>query len=288
MRWFAGKKKLLNFLLPLTVALVFFSLSSQSAKRATWYESALLNLLAPFEAVVTHVSNFASSVWSGYVGLIGVEKENQQLKQANAKLEGQLSGEEEIRQENERLRDLLNYKSTVPYQTVVARVIANDPRSEFKSFTINKGFKDGVNVLMPVIGPKGLVGRVGLISSHIAQVLLITDPNSAVDVVIQRSRARGLLVGTARRTELRAGSAFLSRLEYLRRVSDVQEGDIVVTSGFDQIYPPGIPVGTLHDVVSSRYGVFQEADVVPFEDFPSTQEVLVLLKQADLSAGEGS
>ncbi len=288
MSWFAGKKKLLNFLIPLIVALVFFSLASQKASRARWYESALLNLLTPFEVVVTNISELGGSVWNGYISLVGVEKENQQLKQVNARLEGLLTNAQETRQENERLRELLSYKETLPYETVVARVIANDPRSEFKSFTINKGLKDGVDVLMPVIGPRGLVGRVGLASSHIAQVLLITDPNSSVDVIIQRSRARGLLVGTARRTELRGGSAFISRLEYLRRVSDVQEGDVVVTSGFDQIYPPGIAIGTLHDVVSSRYGVFQEADVVPFEDFQSTQEVLVLLKQADPNAGEGS
>lgn len=288
MGWFAGKKKVLNFLLPLVVALVFFSLSSQTANRATWYESALLNLLAPFEKVVTHVSDFFGSIWNGYIALVGAQEQNEELKKVNAAFEGKLIQAEEIKQENERLRELLNYKASVPYKTVVARIIANDPRSEFKSITIDKGKEDGIGVLMPVIGPKGLVGRIGLISSNTAQVLLVTDPNSAVDVVIQRSRARGLLVGTARKTELKAGSAFLSRLEYLRRVSDVVEGDVVVTSGFDQIYPPGIPVGTLHDVVSSRYGVFQEADVVPFEDFASSQEVIVLLKQTDLTAGEGS
>ena len=287
MSWFSGKKKVLNFLLPLAVALIFFSLSTQSARRATWYESAFLNLLSPFESVVTWVSDAVGSVWNGYVALIGVEKENLKLKKTNAELEGLFLRMEEIRQENDRLRELLNYKNALPYKTVVSRVIANDPRAEFRNITINKGFRDGVDVLMPVIGPKGLVGRVGLVSSGTSQVLLITDPNSAVDVVIQRSRARGLLVGTARRTELKSGSIFLSRLEYLRRVSDVAEGDIVVTSGFDNIYPPGIPVGTLHDVVSSRYGVFQEADVVPFEDFQSTQEVLVLLKRADTGAGEG-
>ncbi len=288
MSWFTGKKKVLNFLIPVLVALIFFSLSTHTARRAAWYESALLNLLTPFDTVVAVISGFTGSVWSGYVGLVGTEKENKRLKAVNAALEGRLNVAEEIRQENERLRSLLDYKNSVPYGTVLAKVIANDPRSEFRSVTIDKGYKDGVDVLMPVIGPKGLVGRVGLVSSRTAQVLLITDPNSAVDVVIQRSRARGLLVGAARKTEIKAGSIFLTRLEYLRRVSDVKEDDVVVTSGFDQIYPAGIPIGTLHDVISSRYGVFQEADVVPFEDFVSTQEVIVLLKNPDLAAGEGS
>ena len=277
MSWFAGKKKILNFLLPLILALVFFSLSSQTARRARWYESALLNLLTPFELVVTSISNAVASVWDGYVVLIGVAQDNERLRRTNATLEGQLVRTEEMRQENERLRSLLAYKEAMSYPTVVAEVIANDPRSEFKSVTINKGIRDGVDTLMPVIGPKGLVGRIGRVFSRTAQVLLITDPNSAVDVFIERSRARAVLVGAARRTQLRAGY-YLSRLEYLTRVSDVKEGDVVVTSGFDQIYPAGIPVGSLHDVIASRYGVFQEADVVPFEDFPEVTEVLVLLK----------
>lgn len=287
MTWFSGKKKILNFFLPLIVALIFFSLSSQTARRARWYESAILNLLRPFEWVATSVTHGIGSVWYGYINLIGVADENERLQKVNAELQGSLTGTEEIRQENERLRALLGYKESMPYPTMVAKVIANDPRAEFKSVIINKGTAEGIDVLMPVIGPKGLVGRVGRVFNHSAQVLLITDPNNAVDVFVQRSRARALLMGTSRRAEMRAG-AYLSRLEYLRRVSDVNEGDIIVTSGFDQIYPPGIPVGTLHNVISSRYGVFQEADVVPFEDFPELSEVIVLLMPANRGSGEGA
>jgi len=286
MSWFSGKKKFLNFFLPLLLALIFFSLSSQTARRARWYESALLNLLKPFQWTVTSVTDTAVSIWNDYIALVGTAEENKSLKEINARLEGRIVQTEEVRQENERLRSLLEYKKSVPYPTMVAQVIANDPRSEFKSITIDKGYKDGIDILMPVIGPKGLVGRISRVFAHATQVLLITDPNSAVDVFVQRSRARALLVGTLRRAELRAGT-YLSRLEYLRRVSDVEEGDVIVTSGFDQVYPPGIPVGTLHNVISSRYGVFQEADVVPFEDYPEVKEVLVLMMPVNRAVGEG-
>ncbi len=242
-----------------------------------WYESALLNIISPLQWVTTSTLNFVCSIWNKYIWLTDVSDENKRLRSENAQLKNRLIAMEEIKRENERLRLLLNYKETMPYATVVGRVIANDPRAEFKSITIDKGLKDGLQVLMPVIGPNGLVGKIGRLSSHWAQVLLITDPNSAVDVMVQRSRARAILVGTAKRTELKGGY-YISRLEYLKRVSDIEENDVVVTSGFDQIYPPGIPVGTVHDVVGSNYGVFKSADVIPFEDFAQLDEVIVLLK----------
>lgn len=286
MSWFSGRRRILNFIIPIILALIFFSLTTQRARRATWYESALLNIISPLQYVVTSSIEFVSSIWNHYFVLVGVSQENKELKLKTAALAGKLMRLDEIKQENERLRSLLNYKKMMPYSSVVARVIANDPRAEFKSVIIDLGWKDGLKVLMPVIGPKGLVGKVGKVSANTAQVLLITDPNSAVDVVVQRSRARALLIGKARRTELKAGN-YISRLEYLRRVSDIRDDDVVVTSGFDQVYPPGIPVGTVHNIVGSSYGVFKRADVVPFEDFAELEEVLILKKPTE-SIEEGS
>jgi rod shape-determining protein MreC len=186
---------------------------------------------------------------------------------------------EEALQENARLAALLDYRKSFERTTVVARVIANDPRAEFKSITIDRGSADGIPLLAPVVGPRGLVGKVGTVGSHEARVLLINDPNSAVDAFVQRSRVRGLIVGSAWRTELKAGY-YLTRLEYLKRTSDIQEGDIVVTSGFDRVFPPGIPIGTVHDISASRYGVFSEASVVPFENLAELTEVMVVLPSA--------
>jgi len=117
---------------------------------------------------------------------------------------------------------------------------------------------------------------VGTVDSNTSRVLLIIDPNSAVDVMVQRSRARGIVVGTAWKTELKPGF-YLARLEYIRRVSDIRDDDVVVTSGFDRIFPPGIPIGTIKDISTSRYGVFTDANVVPFENMAELQEVLVVV-----------
>jgi rod shape-determining protein MreC len=273
------KKNRLRLLIPILLVLLFFSLIPQTQKRAPWYEQMLANLVSPVQCVFTSLSQGVHSVWDGYFSLVGAKGENTKLLAENARIKGELVRVEEIQRENERLRGLLGYKESFDVRSVSARVIANDPRAEFKSLMIDRGQEDGIALYMPVVGPRGLVGRVGRVSEDTALVLLLNDPNCAVDAMIQRSRARGLLVGAVARTKLKSGQ-YLTRLEYLRRVSDVRDGDVVVTSGLDQVFPPGLPIGTVHDIARSKSGIFKEAEVVPFENFAELQEIMVLLYKA--------
>ena len=270
------KKSKLRLLLPVILILLFLSLMPRAQKRMMWYEQMLSNIVAPFQWVFSSAGDGLTGIWNGYISLVGTSKENKELKKENALLKGKLTSMEEIKSENERLRGLMNYRDVFGMESVVTRVVANDPRAEFKSVMINKGAKDGIKLYMPVVGPKGLVGRIGRVTNGSAQVLLLNDPNSAVDAMVQRSRARGLLIGASSRTKLKTGN-FLTRLEYLRRVSDIQDDDVIVTSGLDGVFPPGLPVGTVHGIRKSQDGIFKEAEVVPFENFQELQEVMVLL-----------
>lgn len=265
-----------RLLIPLALIVLFLALIPQTPRRAPWYEQIFANLLAPIQWTFTRLGGTIYSVWDGYISLVGTKAENEKLIGENAELKAQLTKLDEVKSENERLRSLLGYSESFSTPTLTARVVANDPRAEFKSLIIDRGKSDGVKVFMPVVGPSGVVGRVGRVYGNTSQVLLLNDPNSAVDVMVQRSRARGLLVGAISHTKLKSGF-YLTRMEYLRSASDVKEGDVVVTSGLDRVFPPGLPVGTAHDIKNSRYGVFQEAEVVPFENFQEVQEVLVLL-----------
>jgi rod shape-determining protein MreC len=264
--------------IPLALIVIFLALIPQTPRRAPWYEQLFANVLAPIQWTFTKFGGGIYSMWDGYISLVGTKKENKKLAEENAKLNAGLIELEEVKKENERLKSLLNYSETFTAPTVTARVVANDPRAEFKSLIIDRGKSDGVKVPMPVMGPQGVVGRVGRVYHNTSQVLLLNDPNSAADVIVQRSRARGVLVGAISHTELKSGF-YLTRMEYLRGTSDVKEGDVVVTSGLDQVFPAGLPIGTAHDIKNSRYGVFQEAEVVPFENFQELQEVVVLKYQ---------
>lgn len=270
------KKSKLRLLLPVVLILLFLSLMPRAQKRMMWYEQMLSNIVAPFQWVSSSIGDGITGIWDGYISLVGTKRENRELKTENARLKGKLARMEEVKGENERLRNLMGYRDVFGMETVVTRVVASDPRAEFKSVMIDKGRSDGIKLYMPVVGPKGLIGRIGRVTNGSAQVLLLNDPNSAVDAMVQRSRARGLLVGASARTKLKTGY-FLTRLEYLRRVSDIHDNDVIVTSGLDGVFPPGLPVGTVHQITKSQDGIFKEAEVVPFENFQELQEVMVLL-----------
>lgn len=184
---------------------------------------------------------------------------------------------EEMAGELKRLRSLLDLKQREWPGTIAARVIAMDPRAEFRSLRIDKGSNDGVVADMPVIAIDGLVGKVGPVFKGESIILLIADPASHVDVVVQRSRVRGLLIGASfgMRSKLQPGF-LMTRLEYVAGESDVQNADIVVTSGFDRLFPKGILVGEVEGIKENKYGIFLKARVIPAVDFSKLEEVLVL------------
>lgn len=266
-----------RIIIPLLLALFYFSLLPEGSRRAPWYQEIFFNALIPFEWTLNHISGGIKGVWNKYIFLVNLKEENEQLKKENASLKSEILITEGIKKENERLLGLLSHKENIKIPTLSARVIINDPTSEFKSLTIDKGSDERVDILMPVIGPSGLVGRTERVFYNYSQILLLTDPNSAVDVQVQRSGARALLVGLVKRTELRPVQ-YLTNLEYLENRSDVETGDIIITSGFDGIFPHGLPVGRVGKITMSAGAVFKSAEVIPLEDFGVLSEVLVLLK----------
>jgi rod shape-determining protein MreC len=146
-------------------------------------------------------------------------------------------------------------------------VVGRDPSPWFKTLIINKGYLDGVTKASPVVVPEGIVGLVVAITAHYAKVLLIIDQNSAVDAKVQATRARGIVKGdpTGR------GS-----FNYVLRKHDISLGDSVITSGLDGVFPKGLPIGRVSEIVRLSAGIFQEIAITPYVDFDTLEEVLVL------------
>ncbi|MBI4211109.1 MAG: rod shape-determining protein MreC [Deltaproteobacteria bacterium] len=266
----------LRFAIPVLLLLFFYALLKIDDRRAPWYEILFFNMVSPFTSVLCAVSSGTSNVWHGYVALIGVAEENDRLKRQVAELSQAVHAFAETKLENGRLRELLSYPNDAKAKMLGARVVAADPKGQFQTLVISRGTKDGVGVAMPVMGPKGIVGRIGKVYRSSAIVLLLNDLSSAVDVANQRSGARALLVGTVKGTHLRHAPV-LTRLEYLDHTSDVKPGDVIVTSGFDQIFPPGLPVGTVGSVEPLEEGIFQKAEVIPYENLFELKDVVVML-----------
>jgi len=205
-----------------------------------------------------------------WTGITGTFRMRDQVKVLRLELRGrnrQLAHLQEIELENERLRELLAFRHEVRDDVITARVIGRDALGVSRAITINRGTVDGVRKGAAVLAPDGIVGHVFLAGRQAARVLLITDHNSGVDGVVQRTRARGIVEGTA------SGAC---GLKFMKRTEALAVNDLVVTSGVDGIFPKGLPIGRLTTVDKGEQGLFQYATVEPTVDFAALEEVLVI------------
>ena len=261
-----------KFIIPILIfflALSLISANLHSRENMSFFESLVVGISAPVQKVVWGIIGGVGNVWRGYFYLVGLEKENKDLKRELQELKLQMNRYREADLANERLRALLNFKKSIATPLLPAQLVAFDPSGWFQTILIDKGRNDGVVLDMAVVSAEGLVGRVIGVGNHHAKVLLILDGNSAVDAYIQRSRARGVLVGLGRE---------LCLLKYVQRNEDVQVGDKVISSGMGGVFPKGLLVGTVQEVVRASSGLFQRVEVEPAVNFSRLEEVLVVIQ----------
>lgn len=206
------------------------------------------------------------NLWSGYIALQGVHRENDALKQELQTLQVRLQEERAEAQRTVSLRQLLELRERANLDTTAADVIAAAASPEFRTVTIDKGTGEGLQTDMAVISPAGVVGRVILPARRASKVQLLIDRNAAAGALIERTRVQGVVEGV--------GDGSL-RMEYVPGTSDVKPGDLVVTSGIDGIYPKGFVIGTIEQVERGNGG-YHVITVRPAVDFTRLEEVLVV------------
>jgi len=253
----------------LLFALILMSMRAKHRKGVELFDAVLMEISFPFQKAATLVIKTVQGTFQHYVFLVNLEKENRMLKEKIAQLQEEAHRMNEIKLANERLRQLLQFRETNSPSMIGAEVIGRDPSSWFKSVTIDKGEREGVKRGMAVISPTGVIGQILKIAPHYATVLLITDYNSAVDCVVERSRAKAIVEGKGENR---------CQLKYLLRAEEVAVGDIVVTSGLSGNFPKGLMVGEVKKVDKKGRGVFQYAELVPSVDMTRLEEVFVVME----------
>ena len=232
----------------------------------------LLTIISPVQRLVVSVFQDAVGVWDRYIYLVGVEEENKELRSSLDKISSKYEKLKirylETEKKNQRLEDILDFTHETSYDHIPARVIGSDPLPYSGSIVVDKGSASGVSVDMPVISTDGVVGIVMSVSTRSSRIMLLSDKNSRVDVIVQDDRARGILEGAA------DGSLSLS---YVDRQAEVIEGDIIVTSGMGGIFPKGLLVGEVATVTVPPYGLFQEIVVNPRANLSALEEVLIIV-----------
>jgi rod shape-determining protein MreC len=198
-----------------------------------------------------------------------VKRENDELKKELDRLRVTHQAERAQAQRSAHLQQLLDLRNSVALQTVAADVIGGDASPGLHTITINKGKDDGVRGDMAVISHQGVVGRVlDPVAPHASRVQLLVSRNAGAGVIVERSRAGGVIVGGGENPPL--------ELEYIASLADVKVGDVVVTAGTDGIYPKGFPVGRVVSIERGA-GMYRYIGVQPVVDFTSIEEVLVIL-----------
>jgi rod shape-determining protein MreC len=235
--------------------------------------SVISELFYPVHKIANEVSNFIAQQSNNYLELIGVQDENSKLKSELFKIRVEnLALKEEVEQ-NKNLKKLLKFKQKNKLKGFAASVIARDPSQWMQALTIDQGTSAGVAIGDAVVVNGGAVGQVISCSSHTAKVLLITDLQSAVDVFLQSNRARAVVKGY--------GLA-KPELQFLNREYSLQRGDLILTSGLDGVFPRGILVGHVHDIIqASGSNLFHKAFLRTAVDFDTLENVLVI-KRANL------
>ncbi len=249
----------------LALSLLFLPVKS----RDNFISRGVLSLVAGGHQFINGVVQGFDTIWNGYINLINVSKRNRQLLAEVARLQHDKNQMMELLLENDRLRQLLGFKAKMPLTMLPAQVVSRDPTNWFKTVVINKGKQDGITLKSTVVTHVGLVGHVIELSDTAAKVLLITDFASRVSVLVQRTRAEGILAGVGKD---------ISQIEYLSRLADVRAGDVIVSSGLGGVFPKGLKVGGVIKVRKQDYGLFQEVKVAPAADLSRLEEVLVIPK----------
>ena len=227
----------------------------------------LLETTGPVQKVISRVTGPVRSLKKKYIDLLSVREEKEHLLHELQKFRATAYMNREAAATNARLLKLLDFKESSGFPTVAAQVTGKDPSLWFRSVIIDRGSSDGVVKGMPVVTGDGIVGQIYSTSPSYAKVLLSIAPSSALDVLLQESRVRGILKGTGDNTY---------RLEYILKTVEISEGDHVVTAGYGGLFPTGLPVGVVSRVIKKRRGMFLEIEVTPAVDFETLEGLLVI------------
>jgi len=227
------------------------------------------------QSPVTSVSTSVSGYFEKFVTIRTAQDENAQLKQRIQELEVELQGKQDLTNENDRLKNLLQLKQESKIQILPAKIIGRDPSNWFNDSIINRGTADGVKLYMPIVSNGGLIGRVTAVSLLTSQVTLVTDERSGVGATIGEvgnSNALGVVNGIKDKE--------LLEMRYVPGSVEVKAGDVVYTTGQDGIYPAGLKIGEIVEVRTGSATVPHTIYIQPSAKINSMQEVAVLLYEA--------
>ncbi|MBT6716457.1 MAG: rod shape-determining protein MreC [Nitrospina sp.] len=263
-----GRKNIILVFSILLFSLALMSLNAKQEKEISFLDSFAGLLLSPFQNLLTQTVQGISDGINHYFDLVDVSKENEQLQLEVERLVNEKNDLIERISRQKRLAGLMAYQDVRKKKSLVASVIGRDATQWSKVVFIDKGTRDGVETHFAVVTNSGVIGQVIHAGHTTSKVLLTIDSRSAVDSIFQESRVSGVVVGTGEEHCI---------VKFVPNTADIKVGDRVLSSGLGGIFPKGLIVGTVSQVVKKKQGLFQEILLTPSSDLSRLEEVLVFL-----------
>lgn len=238
-------------------------------------------IVAPTPQSANRVVHSGNDLFLTFKEVVSIHQDNLALRSALEKYTYLDSEFRQMKEENQRLRTLVGFPMPPERASVIARVVMREPGSWFQHIIIDKGSMDGIYLDAAVLSwakdKPAVLGRVAEVREHSAKVVLITNVLSAMPVQLRQTGEDGLLEGS---------NGHRMRLSYLVPETRAAIGDEVVTSPLSTVFPPGIAIGQISDMVTAAQEAFRTAVVKPAVDFSSLREVVVLVEQKHGVPGE--
>lgn len=232
-----------------------------------------LNVMAtPFRYVGLKIGEAFNGFSKYFTSIDELDKENQNLIEEIERLEGELADSQAIKEENERLREYIEFKKTYPDLALTeALIISSESENHSTIFTLNKGREDEIKVGMPVVISKGIVGSVCEVGSTWCKVRVITEASSSIGAYVSRSGETGLIEGDI---SLKGTGECI--LNYLPADADIEVGDLIYTSGLGSVYPRGLLIGEVTEIKTDEYLRTKVAKVKCSVNFESLTYVMIV------------
>ena len=239
---------------------VFFLVTTFGSRQFGPFHKIMMEIVGPVQKTVTRTGSALGSIKHDYIDSIQnffkLNEEKKRLTQQLQETEALLNKSREAMATNASLRKLLDFKNSTEQPSVAATIVGKDPSPFDRSVIIDQGANSGITKGCPVVCSEGVVGQIFTTSPNYSKVLLAIAPSSAIDVMLQGSRVRGILKGTGNMTY---------RLEYILTNVEVKPKEKVVTAGYGGVFPTGIPVGEVSRVSRQPQGMFHERPLSCFE-----------------------
>lgn len=265
-----GKKLAILLSAIFLVSLFLMTANIKHGKGPIFLETVAAWIFTPFQNLFTQTVSAISEVFDHYIFLVGAAKENEALKDEMNRLARRNNDLTERILALERTSKLVDYGEVLEQKSLIANVIGRDATQWSKMVVIDKGTGHGVEDNLAVVREGGIVGHVIQASNTSSKVLLITDSRSAVDALFQKSRESGVVAGLGER---------ICEMKYVSLNAQIEVGDRVLSSGLGGVFPKGLIIGSVSQVLKNQQELFQNVMITPGADLARLEEVLVLLKK---------